>query len=84
MTLGTILPDLKQLAKAEAITDKLARQRELSGDCQFAGCDKRVVGGEVRYYESATRYAIVARSGKVLRFEVTPDGDKTIFPNIKK
>jgi hypothetical protein len=72
---GTILPTAETLAKGDAHAARMARQSERRGDRELAGCEKRVVGGEVRWYDTTDQYAIVARSGKILWFAVTPDGD---------
>lgn len=63
-TIGTVLPTKASLA---CIADK-----------ELKGCTRRVVGGEVRYYDTTDQYAIVSRQGKVLWFAVTPDGDYRI------
>lgn len=76
--LGTILPDAQKLAAADQFADKQAKKKEQLGDRELAHCQKRVVGGEVRYYDTTDQYAIVSRSGKILWFAVTPDGDRRI------
>ena len=75
--LGTILPTAKSLA----INDECARKeaamkaRVAAGDARLRNCDRRVVGGEVRYYDTVDQYAIVGRDGQVKWFAVTPEGD---------
>lgn len=76
--LGTILPTKDSLNRADAHADKMARQRERYGDSQLQGCTKRIVGGEVRWYDTTDQYAIVGRDGQVKWFQVTPDGDVRI------
>ena len=79
-TLGTILPN----AKTFRLNDEFAK-REAAGKARVAasspelkGCTRRVVGGEVRYYDTADQYAIVSRQGAILWFAVTADGDRRI------
>ena len=78
MKLGTILPNPKTMAANDRFQDRMAAKRERFGDRELAGCHKRTIGGEVRYYDTADQYAIVARSGKILWFAVTEDGDRRI------
>ena len=77
-TLGTILPTKDSLTRGDAHADKMARQRERYGDRELRGCTKRIVGGEVRWYDTADQYAIIGRDGQVKWFQVTPDGDVRI------
>jgi hypothetical protein len=44
-------------------------------DERLWNCERRVVGDEVRYYDTTDQYALVSRCGKVLWFQVTPNGD---------
>lgn len=76
--LGTILPDPKKMAMADAHADKMARRRDAFGSRELAHCTRKVVGGEVRYYDTTDQYAIVSRQGKVLWFASGPDGDRRI------
>ena len=76
--MGTVLPNAKQLAAADRLADQQAKSREEYGDRELAGCAKRIIGGEVRYYDTTAQYAIVSRQGKVLWFAVTADGDRRI------
>jgi hypothetical protein len=46
---------------------------------QLRNCHRRVVGGEVRYYDTTDQYAIVSREGKVLWFQVHRKGDYRIY-----
>jgi len=77
-TLGTILPNARQLATADKFADQQAKARNAIGDKELKGCDRRVVSGEVRYYDTADQYAIVSRQGKILWFAVTAGGDRRI------
>ena len=76
--LGTILPNARQLAEADKFADRQSRSRPSIGDKELKGCDRRSVGGEVRYYDTTDQYAILSRQGKILWFGVTADGDKRI------
>jgi hypothetical protein len=46
-----------------------------STDERLWNCERRVVGDEVRHYDTTDQYALVLRCGKVLWFQVTPKGD---------
>jgi len=80
MTLGTILPTAESLAMTEkfAIRDKAMREKVASQSHELRHCTRRVVGGEVRYYDTTDQYAIVSRQGKVLWFAVRTEGDYRI------
>lgn len=80
MTLGTILPTAKSVACNERYAARVAadKARVAATDPRLRGCDRRVVGGEVRYYDTIDQYAIVGRGGNVLWFAVRPDGDYRI------
>lgn len=80
MTLGTILPTAKSIAANErfAIAQTAKRQSIASASQELKGCVRKVVGGEVRYYDTTDQYAIVSRQGKVIWFAVRPDGDHRI------
>lgn len=75
MNLGTILPTRESLARADAHANAMARRRDMIGRQTLPNCDRRVVGGEVRYYDTTDQYAIVGRDGQVKWFQVTKDGD---------
>lgn len=74
--LGTILPTRESLA---ADDEHAARQEaeQLRIGATLRG-QRRVVGGEVRYYYAARRYAIVGRDFKIKRFEERKDGDYSV------
>jgi hypothetical protein len=72
---GTILPTAASLRIANVMHKREERWRDAIGNRELRHCDRRVVGGEVRYYDTTDQYAIVSRQGKVLWFAVTPDGD---------
>lgn len=77
MNLGTILPTRESLYVGDKAADKFRKSLELKGEKLLGSYDKRVVGGETRYYDG-NRYAIVNRHGDVCWFEVRPDGDYRI------
>ena len=79
-TLGTILPTAKSLRMSDEFARREAERKDgiAKGDTRLIGCTRRVVGGEVRYYDTTDQYAIVARTGKVIWFAVRPDGDYRI------
>lgn len=80
MKLGTILPTAESLAATEkfAASQKAMRETVACQSRELANCTRKVIGGEVRYYDTTDQYAIVSRQGKVLWFAVRPDGDYRI------
>ena len=76
--IGTVLPTAASIASTEAYARRLAKEQAGIADRELKGCDRKVVGEEVRYYDTTDQYAIVSRSGKVLWFQVTADGDHRI------
>jgi hypothetical protein len=78
--LGTILPTRDSLRKADIFADQQAAKRERVANKlpELYDCDRRVVGGEVRYYDATNKYAIIGRDCKVRWFRVTPDGEFAI------
>ena len=78
-TLGTVWPTQAQLAAADAHSDKMQAAAFASAARELAGMDKRTVGGEVRYYKTATIYTPAVKRGGVRRwFEVRADGEYAI------
>ena len=68
--LGTVLPTRAQLARMDKFADKQRKAVDAQGAKEFAHAERRVVGGEVRYYVSETRFAVKNRSGRSLWFEI--------------
>jgi hypothetical protein len=75
--LGTILPDPRQLAIADAIAEEQRDLREERLIEALPGADCRRIGGELRCYVSPTVYAVAGRRG-VQWFETRADGDYAI------
>jgi hypothetical protein len=78
MNLGTVLPTARDM---EINTDYAARDaanRERIASKELSGCERRIVGGEVRYYDTTDQYALVTSRGKVIWFRVCEDGDYRI------
>ena len=76
--LGTILPNANTFRLAEQFAKRESVKKEQIASAELKGCDRRVVGGEVRYYDTTDQYAIVSRQGTVMWFAVRPDGDYRI------
>ena len=78
--LGTILPTRQTFVEAEKFHQaRLAMQARVAANSpELRGCEVRIVGGEIRYYDTTDQYAIIARDGKVLWFAVREDGDYRI------
>ena len=69
--------DANTFRLADKFAKRKAAEREAvaSASSELRGTDRRVVGGEVRYYDTTDQYAIVSRQGRVIWFAVTPQGD---------
>lgn len=76
--IGTILPDRKAMAKNDAHCDALAKSTDAKIRKAMPNCERRVVGGEVRYYDTTDQYAVMGRQGHIMWFAVKPDGDYRI------
>ena len=72
--LGTILPTAASLALGDAFAASLEAEQKKIG-AMITGCRKALVGGEVRYYKSSIRYAVVSRWMLIIWFDVRADGD---------
>jgi hypothetical protein len=79
-TLGTVLPTQRDIDLTNSWAKRQAAERARIADVtpELKNCERRIVGGEVRYYDTADQYAIVSRQGKVLWFAVSADGDRRI------
>ena len=76
-TLGTILPTAASMALNDRMYRKEQRDNANFGDMTLSDCSIREVGGERRYYLTATKYAVV-RNRNARWFEVRADGDYSI------
>ena len=78
--LGTIFATPKQLDAADRRADSMRFAALSAAEKELAGMTRSVVGGEVRYYKTASVYTPAAvRSGGARRwFEVRADGDYPI------
>lgn len=77
--LGTVWPTKAQLDAADRHADKMKAAALTQAADELAGLDKRTVGGEVRYYKTATIYTPAVKRGGVRRwFETRNDGDYAI------
>jgi hypothetical protein len=77
MKMGTILPDWRLMARADAVADMQAIEDERKGDARWLPACKRRVGGEVRWYTDERRYHTM-RNGIARTFEVREDGDYAV------
>ena len=57
--LGTILPTRKSIKTNERWARDNAIARDAIGNAELKDCERRTVGGEVRYYRNATQFAVV-------------------------
>lgn len=76
--IGTVLPNAETYRLADKFAADRAVRDERIASRDLAGTTRRVVGGEVRYYDTTDQYAIVSRQGKAIWFAVRPDGDYRI------
>jgi len=66
--IGTVLPSAESLRATEVYANKVAAKQEQVG--KRIGGKRLVVGGEVRWYKTATEFAVVSRGGQVKWFEI--------------
>lgn len=77
--IGTILPTQASLDATARWSAKRDADNEQTAKRLFAGLTRRRVGGETRYYKTATVYAIISnRDGRPRWFEQRADGDYPI------
>ncbi len=76
--LGTIWPTKRELQIDAERCDRAARQRDAIIRRTLSHCTRKVVGGEVRYYDTTDQYAIMTRRGEIIWFAVREDGDHRI------
>jgi len=77
--LGTIWPTKAALDAADAFADSMRAKALAAAEIELAGMEKRMVGGEVRYYKTPTLYTPAVKRGGVRRwFEVRKDGDYAV------
>lgn len=72
------LPTKESIALTERYAKRVESQKESIADKKLKGTTRKVVGGEVRYYDTTDQYAIVTRQGAVIWFAVREDGDYRI------
>jgi hypothetical protein len=75
--IGTVLPTYESLASSDRYARMIEAEKKVVAKHSpvLAQCERRVVGGETRYYASERRYAIVGRNMRIQWFEVRLDGD---------
>ena len=77
--LGTVWPTKSDLDRADRHADKMKAAALAQAETELSDMDKCTVGGEVRYYKTATIYTPAIKRGGVRRwFEVRADGDYAI------
>ena len=76
--IGTVLPTMKSLAVNDLYASRINAKCEAVAKRELVGTTRKVVGGEVRYYDTTDQYAIVSRQGNVIWFAVRADGDYRI------
>lgn len=76
MNLGTVLPTAASLRASDrwAAEQEATKEQTAAADPVLSKCERREVGGEVRYYATAVKYAIIGRSNRVRWFEIRGDG----------
>ena len=77
MNLGTVLPTKQSLKCSDDYAKRIDKENAAFAAKTLAGTEQRTVGGETRYYKTATLYAVVSKIKKntVRWFEVRSDGD---------
>lgn len=72
--LGTIFATPKQLAAADKFADEQAAIRDRKASAMLPDCERRVEEGEIRYYKSATKFAVMGTGSVPRWFEIRKDG----------
>lgn len=72
---GTILPTAETIRLSNEYAKKVERLRDSVAREKLPGVECRIVGGEMRYYASPDKYAVISRTGNVLWFDVKDDGE---------
>jgi len=80
-SLGTILPTPASLAAGDRAFEAQERRNAGIGARAFPGIVPRREQGEYRYYTACNRFAVVGSSGRVLWFEIRPDGVYSVKPS---
>lgn len=74
--LGNVLPTQESLRAADEHYKHQLAAAKAKAKSALSGLQRRIVGGEERYYAGDTRYAIVGVHDQKIRwFKVTPEGD---------
>ena len=71
--LGDVLPTKQSLKINDefAAREKVRKSKLAASNSDLKKCERRMEGGEVRYYASANRYAVISsRSNATLWFEI--------------
>jgi hypothetical protein len=73
--LGTLLPTPQSLDRNARWAHNNTRALDAIGNAELKDCERRTVGGEVRYYRNATQFAVVGMNDhRVKWFEHRQDG----------
>jgi len=72
--IGTIFATKAQLDKADRFADAQREKANADAAKSLLGCERREVGGEVRFYTAPNKYGVASRLGKILWFEIRADG----------
>jgi hypothetical protein len=76
--LGNVLPTKKTTAINNAHALNAIKKQKSVAENELSGLTSRFVCGEMRYYKTATIWAIVGRDMTVKWFETRADGDYRI------
>ena len=73
--LGTILPNPKTEALADALADKQRAQSLADARRTLADCEERKEQGETRFYKTPSLFAVPRLRGGLAWFEIRTDGE---------
>lgn len=73
--IGTIYATADQLAAADQFADEQEKAALAAAAAELSGLERRVVGGEVRYYAGRVYTPAICLRGRRRWFEVREDGD---------
>lgn len=76
-SIGTIIPSRESLRAADLHSRKIDAARREVGNA-LPGCVAKWVNGEMRYYRTATIFAVIGRDMSARWFEIRADGEYSI------
>ena len=74
-TIGTLYANKKDIARYDAHSNKVAKDLSVKANNLFTRLDRRIVGGEERFYYTSSYYVVMGRAGVPRWFRVSGDDE---------